>query len=69
MPKSAEESKFGELRGRMSHICPDRIEMLTSHCRTHRDRKATYVKALELEVAKLRSKDASAAEGELHSNA
>jgi hypothetical protein len=30
---------------------------------THRDRKATYVKALEMEVAKLRAKDAHYSDG------
>jgi hypothetical protein len=30
---------------------------LITLCRTHRDRKATYVKALELEVAKMRARD------------
>ncbi|KPI41037.1 uncharacterized protein AB675_7962 [Cyphellophora attinorum] len=39
-----------------------RREQVRRAQRTHRDRKATYVKALELEVAKLRAKDAHASE-------
>ncbi|EXJ69797.1 uncharacterized protein A1O5_06868 [Cladophialophora psammophila CBS 110553] len=49
MPKPGDVSKLGVLR-----------ELITSpDNRTHRDRKATYVKTLEAEVAKLRARDSA----------
>jgi hypothetical protein len=65
MPKPGVESKCGGPRGKTSSVVlyPARFLISTNHfCfpstnRTHRDRKATYVKTLEAEVAKLRARD------------
>ncbi|KIX08985.1 uncharacterized protein Z518_00063 [Rhinocladiella mackenziei CBS 650.93] len=51
MPVRVDVSRSGALKGEAI--------VLTHLVRTHRDRKATYVKTLESEVAKLRARDAA----------
>jgi hypothetical protein len=57
MPKPEDESKLDVPNGLSHYLCALWAFPLTKTRSVHRDRKATYVKALELEVAKLRAKD------------
>ncbi|KIX99368.1 uncharacterized protein Z520_04944 [Fonsecaea multimorphosa CBS 102226] len=59
VPKATEKSKPSEGGDTETEAKARRREQVRRAQRTHRDRKATYVKTLEAEVAKLRARDSA----------